>query len=45
LKRCGKNYKNLHHVDCKILSFEVAKIIFGGLAKNRATTLHKVTFA
>jgi len=35
LKRCGKNFKNFHRVDCKILAFEVTKLGFFGLAKKK----------
>jgi len=33
LRRCGKKFKNLHHGDCKILAFEVTKILLGALQK------------
>jgi len=44
LKRCGKNFRNFYLVDCKILVFEVTKILLEGFAKNQVVALHKVTF-
>jgi len=35
LKRCGKIFRNFHHVDCKILAFKVTKIIILALRKTK----------
>jgi len=32
-KKCGKNFRNFYHVDCKILVFEVTKIFWEALQK------------
>jgi len=34
-ERCEKKFKKFHHVDCKILVFEVTKIHFIALWKNK----------
>jgi len=44
LRRCGKKFKKFHHVNCKILSFRVTKILLEALPKKWADTLHKVSF-
>jgi len=43
-EKMWKIFKNSHHVDCKILAFEVTKNPFFGPAKEQAAALHKVTF-
>jgi len=40
-RRCGKNFKIFHCVDCKILVFD--KNLSFGLVKPRVASLHKVT--
>jgi len=35
LGRCGKNFRNFHYVDCKILAFEFTKVHFLTLWKSR----------
>jgi len=34
LRRCGKKFRIFHRVDCKILAFELTKILFLTLRKN-----------
>ncbi len=35
MKRCGKNFINVHHVDYKILAFELREFIFLALQKTK----------
>jgi len=43
LRRCGKDFRIFHRINCEILAFKVTKENFA-LTKKCIAVLHKVTF-